>query len=340
MSVPSFYDPSRCGQIVAPNLALAAAEGKNFARANKIRASSARTGQPNVVLSVIDAQLDFISPQGNLCVPGAVEDTDRLNRFIFNNVATISHIVASLDTHYLYQPFHPFNWEAGAKPTSHSGGPLKGQPYQTGDHPDPFTLISMADVDAGVWRPTRNPSRMREMITKLESQHKKTLCIWPLHCILGTPGHAFDPTFMEAVFFHAAARSDQYDAATKGVSQSSEHYGILQAEVQFPDDPNTQLNQRILSKWEGADRVYFAGQAKSHCVLETLNQVVEMFTRAGKNDLLDKLFVLVDCMSSVPDIKDERGNVIVPFNTIAETRFAELRKLGVKFVNSTDPIVI
>lgn len=356
--VPGYYESNesvidhRCGKFVNPRVDQSAQAGREYAIKNKIKSSAAshRAGRPNIILSVIDMQLDFIAPDqedgtgnktiGSLCVPGAVGDVDRLNRFIYANIESISSIVASLDTHYLFQPFHRFNWEAGESPTVHAMGAKKNQAYVTGENPDPFTMITLKDVQNDTWRPVRHPQRMLDMLTKLEQTAKKNLMIWPLHCILGTPGHAFDSTFMEAVFFHAAARSEQYDATVKGMSSLSEHYGILKAEVEFSDDPNTQLNTSIVNKWEKADRIYFAGEAKSHCVLETLSQVVEIFTQRGKNQLLEKLYVLEDCMSSVPDVVDERGKVLVPFDEIANAAFSKFKKSGVKFVKSTDSIVI
>jgi len=333
-STPHFYDATRCGTLFRPDLLAAANEGIQFARDNDIP-STAEDKTQNVILSIIDNQVDFTNPDlGNLYVAGAEQDLDRLCQFIFNNVGSISHVLASLDTHYLYQPFHAFMWMAGAKNTLSK---TTGQPYQEGEHPDPFTLISKQDIDDGVWRPCRLPTRMREMIEKLEQDGKKTLCIWPLHCILGTPGHALDPALMEAIFFHASARKNQYDLTEKGRSQSAEHYGILQAEVQFNDDSLTQLETKILNKWQEADVIYFAGQAKSHCVLETLNQVVKIFQKQSP-EVVKKIRVLRDCTSSVPDICNENGDVIVAFDDIAEARFAELEKLGVQFVDSTDPI--
>lgn len=331
--VPTWYDPAKVGRLRKPELDRAAMTGAEYARANGIPPVTKGSGQ-NVLLAVIDQQVDFIDPDGNLPVAGAVADTDRLNRWIYNNVGIISHIVASLDTHYLFQPFHRMNWQAGSRPAIKPNGQL----YKEGENPLPFTLISLKDLRDDVWRPVRFPAEMQRYLGKLEADAKKTLCIWPFHCLLGTPGHAFDPSFMEAVFFHAAARMNQYDATVKGMAQLSEHYGILMAEVQFPEDPNTQVNTRVLGKWQEADRVYFAGQAKSHCVLETLNQVVSIFNTQGRDDLLSKLYVLRDCMSSVPDIRDAGGKVIVPFDQIAEARFAELESMGVKFVKSTDPV--
>lgn len=334
-NVPSWYNASDCGVLRLPDLGRAAKSGAEFAKANGItKAQKWQNDDVSIILSVIDCQIDFTNPEGALFVPGSVGDTDRLNRFIYGHVGSISHVVASLDSHYLFQPFHPLNWVAGPKPTSRADG----TPYQEGDHPDPFTIITLRDVRNGSWLALRFPKKMQTYLEGLEGNAKKQLCIWPLHCILGTPGHAWDPAFAEALTFHAACRNNQYDATTKGMSQLSEHYGILQAEVGFPEDPNTQLNTQVLTKWEQADAVYFAGQAKSHCCLATLEQIVAIFQGQGKNHILEKLHVLRDCMSSVGDIELPDGTKI-EFDKMTNERFAELEKLGVKFVDSTDAIV-
>ena len=333
--MPSFYDPKKCGTLFKPDLFRAALEGQEFAKKYNIPSSEA-PGQPKTVLTIIDNQVDFTNPTiGNLFVPGAVEDIDRLSRFIIANLGNINHILCSLDTHYLFQPFSPMNWMAGTNATIHTAGPKKGKRYEKGEHPDQFTIISLEMVNKEVWLPTRKPNRARAMLEKLEAGKKKQLCIWPWHCILGTPGHALDPSLMEIIYFHAAARNNQYNFTEKGMSQSAEHYGILMAEAQFDDDSTTQLNASIVNEWQNADTVWFAGQAKSHCVLETLSQIVNIFTKSSP-ELLKRLRVLKDCMSSVPDIQDENGKIIVPFNAIAENEFKSMANAGVQFVNSTD----
>ena len=333
--VPSFYDPSRCGTLVKPDLAMAAREGAKAA-ASGIKPTQKRGGSdPFVVLVIIDNQVDFTSPQGNLFVPGSVEDLDRLNRFIYANVGQISHILASLDTHFLYQPFFAHNWIAGSNPARKQDGTY----YVEGDIPDPFTIITLEDVRHNTWLPTRMPNRMQEMLRQLENSRKKSLCIWPLHCILGTPGHALDPTLAETIFYHATARNNQYSILDKGKSPCSEHYGIWQAEVEFPDDPTTAVRMDMINQWIDADVILFAGQAKSHCVLETLNQTVDMLVQRSP-DLLKKMRVLEDCMSNVPDIVDDAGNVIVPFKKMTDDRFDELKQMGVQFIKSTDSLIL
>ena len=333
--IPSFYDASKCGTLFRPDLAKVSVEGAKAAKSQGIKPSMRRGGSdPNVVLVIIDNQVDFTNPTlGNLFVPGAVEALDRLNRFLYENVTKITHILASLDTHFLYQPFFPHNWIAGSNPAQRA----TGESYAEGDFPDPFTIITSQDVRSNAWLPTRLPNRMIEMLTKLEDNKKKNLCIWPLHCILGSPGHALDPTLQEAIFYHSGARKDQYSILDKGRSQCSEHYGIWRAEVEFSDDPTTAIRQDMVNQWIDADAILFAGQARTHCVLETLNQTVEMLLQRSP-DLLKKMRVIEDCMSNVPDIKDDNGNTIVPFAKMADDRFAELKQLGVQFIKSTDPI--
>ena len=164
--LPSWYDASNVGTLRNPNLQRAAEDGFKFGQDNNIPAS-VLARDSRVILSIIDEQNDFVSPDGALCVPGAVKDTDRLNRFIYSNIAGITHILASLDTHYQYQCFHPFNWIAGPNNPS----------LPEGAHPAPFTVITLDNLNKGIWRPSRNANRMRDMIKQLETNAKKMLCI-------------------------------------------------------------------------------------------------------------------------------------------------------------------
>src|SRR5678815_4260417 len=61
-----------------------------------------------VVLLVIDAQKDFCFPRGSLFVggrsgTGAIDDNDRLARFVYRNLGTLTEIVCTLDTHSPFQ---------------------------------------------------------------------------------------------------------------------------------------------------------------------------------------------------------------------------------------------
>jgi nicotinamidase-related amidase len=72
--------------------------------------------------------------------------------------------------------------------------------------------------------------------------------------------------------------------------------------------------------------VIIAGEAESHCVLETVEDLVEDFR--SKPDALKKIYFLRDCTSPVqhPD---------VDFHAIAQRRFADFAQQGVNFIDST-----
>jgi nicotinamidase-related amidase len=85
------------------------------------------------------------------------------------------------------------------------------------------------------------------------------------------------------------------------------------------------------------DRVYVFGQAKSHCVLSTLRDL-QAHILATDPSLVDKVYVLADCMSPVPAPAINPLPASLDFPRIAEEAFVELAKAGMHIVRSTDPI--
>lgn len=58
----------------------------------------------------IDLQYDFLE-DGALGVPGSHEDMKRLLNWTYDNLAKITSIKLSKDTHNVYQVFHPSWWK-------------------------------------------------------------------------------------------------------------------------------------------------------------------------------------------------------------------------------------
>ena len=77
------------------------------------------------------------------------------------------------------------------------------------------------------------------------------------------------------------------------------------------------------------DRVYVAGEAKSHCVLETERQVVGRF--GNQPELLKRLHFLRDCTSSVQ-------HPTIDFDALANAELATMEQQGVQMVLSSEPI--
>lgn len=306
MPIPDFYDPQQAGQLYTPAVLTAIQAG------SAAKLSPAADDDHKIMLLLIDVQVDFVHPDGSLSVPGAVDDTRRTIDWLYAHAAQITTIGASLDSHLPIQIFSPAWWVDA-----------------DGQHPAPFTVITSDAVQARHWQPVYEPTWSAEYVEKLEDQAKKALMIWPYHTLIGTPGHDLMPALYEAIAYHSAARQTQPQMLTKGSIPKTEHYSMLEPEVKVPDHPQGVLNRDFLDLIAGHDLVYIAGQAKSHCVLETVTSMMRHFAETPV--AISKLRVLMDCASAVahPDID---------FDALANETLAGYEQQGLTLARSTDPI--
>jgi nicotinamidase-related amidase len=304
MAFPQFYDPARVGSMYTPATAQVIDEG----RLAGLPPSS--DDKRRVILLLVDEQVDFVHVDGSLSVPGAVDDTRRTIEWLYRNVGQVTTIAASLDSHIPIQIFFPTWWADGA-----------------GNHPSPFTPINSADLAAGRWKPLYEPEWSVAYVSKLEEFARKELMIWPYHVLIGTPGHNLTPALYEAIAFHTAARHSQPEFLTKGTIPKTEHYSILEPEVKVPEAPLGTVNTDFLGMLSSHDLIYVAGQAKSHCVLET---VASMMQHLSPQDIA-KIRVLTDCASSV-------AHPEIDFDAMADEAFARFEKNGLTLVKSTDAL--
>jgi nicotinamidase-related amidase len=304
--IPAFYYPERVGQLFAPNAVSAVEVGRRAG----LRPSS--TDRFRTLLLLVDAQVDFVHPDGALSVPGAVEDTRRTIEWLYRNAGEITTIAASLDSHVPIQIFFPTWWID-----------------REGHHPAPFTTIHSSDVERGRWRAVYDPEWSQEYVEQLEQRSRKELMIWPYHVLIGTVGHSLTPALYEAIAFHTAARQSQPVFLAKGSIPKTEHYSILEPEVKVPEAPLGSLNTDFLGMIATYDRVYIAGQAKSHCVLETVSSMMRYFQ--DRPDTIAKLRVLTDCTSSV-------AHPEIDFDELADEAFAGYAERGLRLATSQDAL--
>ena len=274
---------------------------------------AAHEDREKIALVLVDYQHDFVDPTGTLYVPGSQDDVARLLTWFYTNAHRISSVYASLDTHLPFQIFYSSWWKDP----------------KTGEHPQPFTVITVDDVTGMRWVPLFQPDWSIKYVHLLQQQAKKDLMIWPYHTMEGSLGHMLVAPISEAIAWHSAARQTQPTYVVKGRTIRTEYYGIFGAEVPDPDDPSSGLNETLLDAVMKHDKVYIAGEAKSHCVLETERQLVGRF--GNQADLLKRLYFLRDCTSSV-----KHPNI--DFDALAETELATMERQGVQMVLSTDPI--
>ena len=306
MTMPTFYDPQRVGNLYLPDMPTAVAAGEHA------RLRPASSDSRRVMLLLVDCQIDFIFSEGTLCVSGAIADTQRTIEWLYRNAADLTSIAASLDSHTSFQIFSPTWWTD-----------------EQGQHPAPFTPISTADVRAGKWRPLIDPAWSLRYVEELEQGGKYALMIWPYHTLIGTPGHALVPALSEAIMYHAAARRAQPTWLLKGSIPQTEHYSILEPEVKVPSHPLGSLNTAFLDMLARYDLVYVAGQAKSHCVLATMRSIMTYF--ADQPDVIAKLRFLMDCTSSV-------AHPTIDFDALADAELQAMAAKGMRLVTSADAI--
>ncbi len=306
MTLPSFYDPRTVGTVFKPDLTRVTQD----AQAAKLPAA-AHDKAPYALL-LVDFQIDFCHADGSLRVPGAEGDLRRTIEFLYRNAARIKTVVASLDSHMAFQIFYPTWWAD-----------------DRGDHPPPHTVIDAEAIKRGKYRPLREAAWSLAYVAELEQTSKKALYLWPFHTMIGSVGHALDPALFEAIHWHAVARRSQPIFLQKGMIPVTEHYSPFEPEVKVPTHPHGSLNTTMLRLLETHERIYVAGEAKSHCVLEACASMMRHF--AARPDVIERIHFLGDCTSSV----------VVPgidFEGMANREIDGWRKRGMRFVSAADAV--
>jgi nicotinamidase-related amidase len=332
LPIPPHFDANKVGEVWRVLYQDRADEAKAWAKQHNIQ--PAVKDKTRICLMAIDAQNTFCIPKFELFVAGrsgtgAIDDNVRLCEFIYRNLGLITAIYPTMDTHTAMQIFHPAFWINDA-----------------GEHPAPLSVISMEEVKSGVWKV--NPAiaysvaqgnylalqrHALHYVQKLSDGGKYPLIVWPYHAILGGIGHALVSSVEEALFFHCIARNSQTGFEIKGGNPLTENYSVLRPEVLEGADkrPIAQKNARFIQKLLEFDVVIIAGQAKSHCVAWTIDDLLtEIQTQDPK--LAKKVYLLEDCTSPV----------VVPgaidFTDMADAAFKRFADAGMHLVKSTQAI--
>lgn len=208
-------------------------------------------------LLLIDIQNDF-HPGGSLAIPTADADAERTASFITRNALKIDRIVATLDSHHKLHIAHPCFWTNA-----------------DGEHPSPFTLISSQDVIDGKWIPRKfikcppiDPPVEQSVVgesvklwkedgeldtlawsieytQRLEAKGRFQLCIWPEHCLIGTPGHNVVKIVRDAMDDWSYKTGKSVEWVDKGQNLLTEMYSALCAEV--PVNKKTSFDVDLLN---------------------------------------------------------------------------------------------
>jgi nicotinamidase-related amidase len=242
---------------------------------------------------IIDPQNDFCDIQESdqpifngikkspaLPVPGADADMKRLGAFINRVGDKIYDIHVTLDSHNPLDIAHPIWWRDAS-----------------GKNPAPFTQISEDDVARRVWFAS-NPLAQDysvNYISELNRNARYQLMIWPEHCLIGHWGHGVHEAVLSSLDNWSRRHLEIIDYVTKGSNPFTEHYSAVRAEVPMSNDASTMLNSTLIETLAEADEIIIAGEALSHCVANTVNDIVNEF---GEENI-KKMVLFTDCTSSV-----------------------------------------
>lgn len=346
--VPAFFDPANAGKwSFSPNLALLRAEAETYRKKYGIAPASKDARRAHLL--IIDGQKDFCLPPvfdgsgaqvggGTLYVggrsgSGAIDDSRRTAEFIYREMANISQITATMDTHFAHQIFFPIFW------TDAHGSTLQ-----------PHTMISVDDLLSGKVKP--HPAmamlsggnymwltqQVRHYAEELVKGKRYTLYLWPEHCILGSDGHALTGVIQEARMFHSYVRFAQSDTEVKGGHPLTENYSVFRPEVttRFDKQPLAQKNARFIQTILAPGKKVLCGQAASHCVASSGDDLLAEIVSQDPT-LAGDLYVVIDLMSAVA-VPDGKGGFYADFTPQADEAFKRWEAAGAHLVTSTTPM--
>jgi len=331
LPLPPHFDPAQVGRVWKVPYQQRAEEAERWAQAHHLRPAAA--DQFKICLVAVDVQNTFCLPDFELYVggrsgAGAIDDNRRLCEFIYSNLGALTQICPTMDTHQASQIFHALFLVNDA-----------------GGHPAPYTLVSAEDVEMGRWK--FNPAlaaslgvsveyagrHLRHYTRALQHSGKYALTIWPYHAMLGGLGHALVAAVEEAIFFHSLARCARVNFQIKGSHPLTEHYSVLGPEVQQGPEGDLLIekNFELIDTLLDFDAVVIAGQAKSHCVAWTiqdlLNSIVDKDSRLAR-----KVYLLEDCTSPVV------VSGAIDYTDEADAAFRKFAEAGMHVVRSTEPM--
>ncbi len=331
LPIPSFFNPENVGQIRRVPYEERAAQARDWAQTHGIQPAS--TDVFKMYLVLVDIQNTFCIPGFELFVAGttglaAVDDTRRVCEFIYRNLHVLTQICPTLDTHQAAQIFHSIFFV-----------------NDKGQHPAPYTLIRKQDIHNHTWRFNSHLAQslhidaaygqdfLKHYTHELTRGGKYDLTIWPYHAMLGGIGHALVPAVEEAIFFHTIARYSQPNFLIKGNHPLTENYSVISPEVTTGPDGQAvaQTSDFLFNLLMHADALIFAGQAKSHCVAWTLEDLLRQIQLQDEK-MAQKIYLLEDCTSPVvvPGVID--------YTSQAEEAFKRFEEAGMHRVRSTERI--
>lgn len=276
---PSFYKPDDVGKLYTPRKEIVIREAL-AAREHIKPVSQNQFGRWSAMVA-IDAEIGFTLQGHPLQVQGAICDVQRAIEVIYLRPDLIDEVFFTLDQHFSVSIFFPWWWI-----------------NDKGQHPEPFTAITSADIISGKWRPII----MQEWSTYLVRKLGK-IDVWDEHCEIGTEQARLVPALEEAIIWHMVARDTKPIMMLKGDVLESEFFGVFAPDIQIPGHPRGGQMREALNLLGRYRRTFWWGEAGNICLQASVRQFMQHYE--GRRSVLEGLYFITDCTSLINPKMDE-----------------------------------
>ena len=287
----------------------------------------------NLALVVIDGQNDFCADgtepagiRGSLCVDGAGKEAILVANLIQKLGPKLASIIATLDSHQRNDCSIHKTWTD-----------------KQGNSPPPFTMVSQGDIEEERYLPRwesvpwggRNISAKQWALfyTKALQQHGRSpLCLWPVHCQIGTWGNNVYPVLQHAYDDWCQKTQKFINYVVKGTFPYAEYYSAFGAAVHLPVCPEPRFNRHLYLHLRDHDRILWAGWAGSHCLRYSALDAIRHSQECKDEDFARKCVFFEDACAAVADIP----GATCKFSDWRRTFLDEVASLGAKVTNTRD----
>ncbi len=113
----------------------------------------------------------------------------------------------------------------------------------------------------------------------------------------------------------------QVNYVFKGMNLLTEHFSVFKAEMPLENDPETQLNLKLIDELQSFHAVLVCGQALTHCVNQSCRDLVQNWPKERTADIA----LITDCTSAIPG-----------FENLADEFLSFMKNKGCKVQTSYD----
>ncbi len=335
LPLPFEMTAEKCGELYVPNYQQIAMDARSWGKAHGVK--PAALDKFRVAALMIDNQVGFcMKKYAPLYVGGAEQSSARCGSCILRNLDLFTTVIATFDTHTAWQIFMESMIvdENGNHPDATISPQIKAQMVKDGKwRVDPAAAYA-------IFGDTRKYKALQDHLEyycgQLENPQagsaRYELTTWPYHTMLGGVDHALVPALMEVCMYHSIARGAQTVFEIKGGNPLTENYSVFCPEVTTTvgGTPIAQRNTKILERLLSHDAVLVFGQAKSHCVAWSIDDLLNFILKLDPK-LASKVYLVEDCTDPVviPGVVD--------FTAQANAAFDRFRNAGMHVVKSTTP---